>query len=377
MKPSRTASMEEIQLSSRFESLRRTLQKEQYRLHLEQTLSYWALPTDRRLPLAFLGRTLSDLLATPFVELAKTSGIGQKKLDSLVSLLARAANTDPTRLVLESSGNNDGNSASTVSVQAPAEFDPARVSEVEWGQWRSTVTRHGLGQEKLGRLTPSLQNLTRVIWTTPLEQYSGCTLADIRSLRTHGQKRVRAILEVFYSVHEVLGNAALPKHLALRLSPRLIEQAEAWVLDALRRPVIPSAADILEGLLRPLLDQLRIDAGVQLVELAESRLGINGPLVSVRRVARGMRLTRARVYQLLNEVNDILTVRWPNGRILIYELKDRWQAQAKEMPEPPDLKQFTAAAELFYPNQRRRASGSRGQDAMARSADETALVTVD
>ena len=36
-----------------------------------------------------------------------------------------------------------------------------------------------------------------------------------------------------------------------------------------------------------------------------------------------MGLTRARVYQLLNEINDIMTVRWPNGRHQMYELREK------------------------------------------------------
>ena len=95
MKFTKSASVEELQVVSRFESLRKILLSEQYVDHLKKPLAYWALPTDRRLPLAFLGRTLEDLLRTPFSELSSTPGIGQKKICSFVKLLARAANTDP------------------------------------------------------------------------------------------------------------------------------------------------------------------------------------------------------------------------------------------------------------------------------------------
>ena len=90
-----------MQVVSRFESLRKILLSEQYADHLKKPLAYWALPTDRRLPLAFLGRTLEDLLRTPFSELTNTPGIGQKKICSFVKLLARAANTDPAELPLD------------------------------------------------------------------------------------------------------------------------------------------------------------------------------------------------------------------------------------------------------------------------------------
>src|SRR5277367_2416131 len=82
MKFTKSASVEELQVISRFEGLRKILLSEQYVDHLTKPLAYWALPTDRRLPLALLGRTLEDLLQTPFSELSNTPGIGQKKICS-------------------------------------------------------------------------------------------------------------------------------------------------------------------------------------------------------------------------------------------------------------------------------------------------------
>jgi hypothetical protein len=70
-----------------------------------------------------------------------------------------------------------------------------------------------------------------------------------------------------------------------------------------------------------------------------------------------MGLTRARVYQLLNEINDIMMVRWPMGRHLMYELREKLRAEAAEMDDPPDFSQFEAAVELFYPGSRRGAAG--------------------
>ena len=66
-----------------------------------------------------------------------------------------------------------------------------------------------------------------------------------------------------------------------------------------------------------------------------------------------MGLTRGRVYQLLNEINDIMTVRWPLGRHQVYELHDKFAAEAVDVSNPPSLVQFYAAVELFYPGNRR------------------------
>ena len=357
MKLSKTPSVEELQVISRFEGLRSILLGEEYREHLNKPLAYWALPTDRRLPLAFLGRTLNDLLNTPFAELSATPGIGQKKIRSFVKLLSRVANTDPSELpaALHALPENGGAAASGAA--ASNGFDPSAVSEVVWGQWRTSVVRHGLGKEPLGRFAPSLKSMTRIIWNTPLETYLGYTLDQIRAIKTHGEKRVRAILEVFHSVHQIVADMGTQEHLLVRIVPRRIDAVETWSGRTLQTPGVPGTQEIFENLLHPLLEQIRADAVRQIVSLAEHRLGINGPMTSVRQVARRMGLTRARVYQLLNEINDIMHVRWPLGRHQMYELRDKFHREAAGMDNPPNLDQFHAAIELFYPGSRRGAAG--------------------
>lgn len=357
MKLSKTPSVEELQLVSRFEGLRKILLSDQYADHRDKPLAYWALASDRRLPLAFLGRTLEDLLNVPFAELSATPGIGQKKIRSFVRLLSRVANTDPSELPVElapAAGN--GKSASPGNTSSNG-FDPATVSEVVWAQWRSSVVNHGLGREALGRFARSLKPMTRVIWNTPLEAYCDLTLAEIRAMKTHGDKRVRAILEVFYSVHQVLANIGPQDHLVIRIVPRRIDAVEAWTGRTLQTPGVPGEQEIFENFVHPLLQQIHVDATKQIARLAENRLGINGPVTSVRQAARSLGLTRARVYQLLNEINDIMTVRWPMGRHQVYELRDKLQADAARMDNPPDLEQLHAAVELFYPGSRRGAAG--------------------
>ena len=120
---------------------------------------------------------------------------------------------------------------------------------------------------------------------------------------------------------------------------------------------MPGRQEIFENFVSPLLEQVRTDATQQIASLAENRLGISGPITSVRQAARAMGLTRARVYQLLNEINDIMAVRWPTGRHQVYELREKLVTEAKQMDPPPDLQQFHAAVELFYPGSRRGAAG--------------------
>ena len=222
------------------------------------------------------------------------------------------------------------------------------------------MIKHGLGDEKLGRFAPTLRNMTRVIWNTPLEAYTQFNLGEIRSMKTHGEKRVRAILEVFHSVHVLVANMGTQDHLVVRIFPRLIDQVEQWIGHALQTPGVSTTQELFDHVVGPLLEQVRTDATQQIASLAENRLGISGPITSVRQAARAMGLTRARVYQLLNEINDIMAVRWPNGRHQMYELREKLVSESKQMDSPPDLKQFFAAIELFYPGSRRGRRRSAG-----------------
>lgn len=375
MTPGKTVSVEELQIVSRFEGLRKILLAEEYTEHIDKPLAYWALPTDRRLPLAFLGRTLRDLLETPFVELSVTPGIGRKKLASFVQLLARSANTDPALLPAEildpqpdaEPQSNDGRPSDGDG------FDSTNISEVAWAQWRTSVARHGLGGEFLGRFAPSLRHMTRVIWNTPLGAYTSSTLADIRAMKTYGEKRVRAILEVFHAVHTLTAGMGEQEHLVVRIVPRWIDRVEQWIGRALQRPGVQGEQEIFANFVSPLLEQIRTDATRQIATLAENRLGIGSPITSVRQAACTMGLTRARVYQLLNEINDIMTVRWPTGRHLTHELREKFQREGDELNAVPDLRQFHAAVELFYPGSRRGAAGPLEQAAEVFEQDEELL----
>lgn len=348
MKMNKVTSVEDYKIVSSFQSLRKTLLDDKFADRLEKPLAYWALPNDRRLPLAFLGRTIKDLLATPFEELSATPGIGQKKISSLVKLLSRATKDHPPAVPF---GINDLNeSKKTAAPDKPrrqsTSFDPSIVSEALWSQWQKTVLEQGVGREKLGRLAPTLQALPTVIWHTPLDQYANHTVAEIRQLKTHGEKRVRVVLEVFYLVHEMLSPAGTSEHLSLRIVPKFIQPLENWVSQVLQRGGAASSDEVRNSLTVPLLNQIHIDAGDTIYELSEGRLGINGPPQSVRQQAKRMGVTRARVYQLLEDCSRVMEVRWPEGQQLMAQLEAKFQAEGTD---GDDLRLFRATRELFFP----------------------------
>lgn len=347
MKTNKVTSVEDYKIVSSFQSLRKTLLDERFADRLEKPLAYWALPNDRRLPLAFLGRTIKDLLATPFEELSATPGIGQKKISSLVKLLSRATKDHPPAAPF---GMAELNESKKAVGEKPKKqvlgFDPTIVSEALWSQWRQTVVEHGVGREKLGHLAPTLQALPTVIWHTPLEFYVNHTVAEIRQLKTHGEKRVRVVLEVFYVAHQMLENAGTSPHLALKIVPKFVQPIEDWIAKVLQDGGVATPEEVRENLTIPLLNQIQIDAGDTIHQLSAGRLGINDGPQSVRQQAKKMGVTRARVYQLLEECGRVMEVRWPEGKHLLAQL------EAKLAPEHPgdhDLKLLHATRELLFP----------------------------
>ena len=308
-------SAEEHKLVSSFETIRRTLMQDRYKDRLDKPLAYWALPKDRRLPLAFLGRSVGELLSTPFDELTATRGIGHKKISSLVKLLHRATAEAPPAVPygLSDLAEELEQNQSSIEPTNSQSFDSSLVSEALWVQWCETARRFGLGNENLGRLAPTLQSLPTVIWSTPLREYMYRSIDEIRNLRTHGEKRVRVVLEIFHAMHELLSNASLETHLSVRLVPRFVQDVEHWISVQLQSKEVPTRQDVEKYLGQPLLDQIRRDAGEAVYELVQDRLGIAVPRKSVREQSREMGVTRARVYQLLEECGSVIDVRWPEG----------------------------------------------------------------
>ena len=56
----------------------------------------------------------------------------------------------------------------------------------------------------------------------------------------------------------------------------------------------------------------------------------------------------------------------------MYELREKLLSESKEMAAPPDLQQFLAAVELFYPGSRRGAAGPLDYMSAGRTRTKTA-----
>ncbi len=297
--------------------------------------------------------TVGELLSASFDELSATPGIGEKKINSLVKLLNRAMRDEPPAV----SDEGDSPSVNTMMSDSP-HFDPNIVSEALWTEWREMVRRFDVVDERLGRLAPSLQRLPTVIWHKSLSEYLDHTLAEIRNLRTHGEKRVRCVLEVFHSVYHKLLQADASTNLERLLMPRAIRDVQDWCQEQLSREQVPTEDDVRERFARPLLRMIDVDCGETVLKLVEERLGLNTEARSVREQARHLGVTRARVYQLLDDCGKVMSVRWPEGKSLLARLTSHYSPLEQRQGQ---LRLFFGLCEICFPEKQ----GAVGNEAVA------------
>jgi len=311
MKPPK---VDDYKLLGGFQAVRNLLLQPDCEDRLDKPLGYWAVPTDRRLPMAFLNRPLREIIDSTLPDLYATPGVGKKKILSLIKLLHRAAVEAPPNHDLEGVIEDEPKPAES------AEFDPATVSEVTWSMWRTNVRRFNFGELTMGYLAPSLQDMAGVIWDTPLQFYLDKSLAEIRQLRTHGEKRVNSVLEVVHTLNLLLGDATPKGHLVLRLCPQNMWPIENWVRRLMTSEEAFTLEELRTNMLKPLIAQMTIDGGEHLANLVESRIDIEKETPSVREQSKLLGVTRARVYQLFNEVSRMVATRWPEGQCMLGQI---------------------------------------------------------
>lgn len=316
-------SAEDIKIKEAFEVIRDTLKEPAYAERLSRPLAYWVQNSDRRMPLTFLDRSIGEIVHTSFYDLARTPGVGPKKMASLVKLLRRVTSGEspPAEVV-----------APVIPAEpiADGEFNPDAVCEVTWRQWRETIKNFGLESEWLGRVAPSLSRLPSVIWKKPLSFYLNQTLDDIRSLKTYGRKRVAVVLEVFHQLHEVLAGGKANPAFDVRVVPKFVGRISRWSDTVHAEDRLPDRAELIENVFEPILAQVQADVGETVVHLVRCRLGIGQSTISVRQQSRQLGVTRARIYQMLDECQEVLAVRWPEGRCVFHQLKDHLNAHAAD-----------------------------------------------
>ncbi|MFM7072867.1 MAG: hypothetical protein ACKO38_13850 [Planctomycetota bacterium] len=288
---------------------------------------------------------------------SSTADVGSPHLGrSGKNISGQLASTVPSTPSSPTAALQSGASRGAASATS-ADIDPNYVSETLWASWRATVRRNELEHECLGRFAPSLHGVPTVIWDAPLGDYTPVSLSELRKRKTHGDKRVRVILQVFRGLHEALGENAASGRFALRPLPRFILPIESWLRTVARAVAPVGWAEVRSGLALPLINQVAVDAGALIAKLVESRLGVEGTAETVVEQSRRLGLTRARVYQLLETCAAIMAVRWPEGRLHFAILQEN---SHRVFLDPESRRLFEACFGLcFPPESERRPNGRR------------------
>jgi hypothetical protein len=131
--------------------------------------------------------------------------------------------------------------------------------------------------------------------------------------------------------------------------PAFVPPIEQWLYGALSNDEPPTAQDIRQHLVLPLLNQIERDAGETVHRLAAGRLGIETFPEGVRDQSLELGVTRARIYQLLETCGDVMRIRWPAGRWMFKLLTEQLESRAGEQ-EALDL--VESVQWLLYPKRR-------------------------
>jgi hypothetical protein len=105
--------------------------------------------------------------------------------------------------------------------------------------------------------------------------------------------------------------------------------------------------DIRERVAAPIIEQLRVDLGELVHSIVRERFGISGPSQSVRTQASRLSLTRARIYQLLENCARVMEVRWPEGRRLMDAIIEQRQQDRRRNG---DLALLAGFKDLCFPS---------------------------
>lgn len=326
------------ELAETYERLRKTLREMPSHDHLDRPISHWVLPSDRRVPRAFLELPIDDLLARPLESLMATPGVGEKKIRGLFDLLRRVSRSDSS--VAQPAANSPN---ATGAEEHP---NPSSVNEDMWTAWCRTVGRCGLREVPLGRVAPTLLALPSTLWRTPLEAYCTQTLAQFRSRKGYGAKRVEAILDVFASVTTAVATCSSRGNLRVDLSPAFVRPVTQWLLQ-FDADDPPSAREAGERLVDPLVEQLSCDVGATAALIVAERLMDPDAVPTLSEQASAHGLGRPRLYQLLDKCELAMAVRWPEGRPLLLGTLH----EARRSPSPA-ARVLQACADLLFSRSR-------------------------
>ena len=134
--------------------------------------------------------------------------------------------------------------------------------------------------------------------------------------------------------------------LAVRLAPRTIVAAEEWMAEARSRSFPPGREEIEQQLVEPIVQQLASTPAKRWPSWPAAAWASGPSAESVRNQSKSLGVTRARVYQMLEECHNVMSIRWPDGRRQLDEFA-QWLDENYASAEAANL--LASLRELLYP----------------------------
>ncbi len=329
-------------IQKRFDLATRLLDTHQHHRLLDVPLWHWLQSDHLHVPIAWLDRTVREVLRLQLVEIASTPGIGVKKLEKLALAVDRA------RIAIAqdvSAGFGDTNRSTGDHASESMEF-PYRVacdayvlgakgdclSRLDERGWRGVaqlVRHHGLEDCMLGRFVPSLRELDRALWDAKIATFTGRPLSELWRLQGFGPVRLQQSICQILSVAFVLNALPIRDDMRLSLLAGPIAEANRWLAQLLppERQELPEMQSIRDGFLRPLLMQVENDGNARLGKAVRRRIGDGTQPATLREIGTEFGVTPDRIRTLLEQAAFIVYVRWNEGAYLLQgacaELSDR------------------------------------------------------
>jgi hypothetical protein len=268
----------------------------------DATLSRWVRPEDRGIPADLVKRSVGCLLRTDFSELLDAPGVGVTKLTKLIELLERVGAAAPP-----ADRHSNHNGIVPFKRRPSAELAPA----VQWANDTELVRNGDLIDLPLGRMAPSLDELPRNLWMTPLARFISLSFDELHGIPYFGTRRITVVREIVAEVARQSERRTSADDRQKWHAPHIRQAAERL---STAKTITRNA--VLHDVIKPLLLQLAVDLGPRAVVAASNIIGFDS--LTAKDIA-GIEafqidaISRPRLHQIREDIRLVFQVRWPKG----------------------------------------------------------------
>lgn len=324
--------------ASRYEDARRVFSESKDHWLAGEPLERWSRPSDLHLPSSLIVLPLRDLLEKPYHVLLQTKGVGEAKLEKLVVLVERALKDfvcNDESMVFEN-GNCAHLVAKPTATCTPttafpneADISPSRLTPAVWQETCLYLKRHSLEGYPLGRFAETLDDIPRSLWSVPLSEFVNNSLNELSKLKGYGERRITKVLDVLLNTAKLISGFPAQTHLGIMVFPARIGRVSSWINRMLHEDRLTDYATLCKHFVLPILRQLECDLGSPQAAMIERRLGVGVEAGTLQDIAENFGLTRERIRQVSLRAQEVMEIRWPQGKHLLGDLLEKFRSSGE------------------------------------------------